>query len=92
MHPFIQVDLTIDLVFQTKGMLHISDQTATTLLNIPRSQTHNSDLFVELGGRFDPLTDRWEHTGNIAGDGGEGESVVIRLRMVDGLLSQEGFN
>ena len=65
MRPFIQVDLTINLVFQTKGILHISTKTTTTLLNIMRSQTQDSELFVELRRRFPPLTNIWKRTGDI---------------------------
>ena len=65
MNPFIQVYLTIDFVFHKKGMLRIYDQTSTTLLNILRSQTRDSDLYIDLRVKFIPLTNTWKCTGGI---------------------------
>ena len=46
--PFIKVYLTSDLVFQTKGMLHIYYQTRTTLLNILQGLINDSYLFCDI--------------------------------------------
>ena len=46
-------------------MLNSYDQTATKLLNIIKTQKHNSDLFFDLRGWFHPLTNRLKLTSDI---------------------------